>query len=74
MKHRKSSQRQAKRREGKHTPRETPFPLPPTPNMQIAANNRVSVLLRDLIGLVGSLPERDIRVRTTCMMERERWA
>lgn len=76
MKHSKSSQRQkpAERRERKKDPRDTPFPLPPTPNMQIAANNRVSVLLRDLIGLVGSLPERDIRVRTTCMMERERWA
>lgn len=74
--HRKSSQRQkpAERRERKRKPRETPFPLPPCPKMQMGIDSKYASLLRDLIGIVGSLPERDIRVRTTCMMERETWA
>lgn len=66
MKHRKSSQRQkpADRRERKKDPRDTPFPLPPT----IYADDEMPFTSEEL------QTELLVDARTTCMMERERWA
>ena len=71
MKHRKSSQRQvAKRREGKqHAPRVTHFPLPPTIHLP-----SVAVYPWNYRGMTVYVSVGHIWFRTTCMMERERWA
>lgn len=71
MKHRKSSQRQrAKRRERVTPPPTTTNPLPPCPSVpQELLIENVSELSLNFLQACLLLDKR-----TTCMMERERWA
>jgi len=75
MKHGKSSQRQAKRRERKKDPRDTPFPLPPTNwgisqslALQIVKSQTAYRIKRRVLVHLQEHSEHE------CMMERERWA
>lgn len=75
MKHRKSSQRQkpAERRERKKDPRDTPFPLPPTPISAALPIKPLDLYRLHAKAWGDAYIWSAIHRRTTCMMERETW-
>lgn len=82
------SSRSAKRRERKKAPRDTPFPLPPSSLVRVDGPYSIKVEHFPPCNMTSATypfpvcelppypvrPFRDCAIRTTCMMERERWA